>query len=128
MAHKPETGFTHSIHRYVPAAVYYMKNNNPYCAGVPDVWYSGKKGDLWIEYKWLAQKPVKSFTPDLSKLQSKWLGARHDEGRNVAVIVGFTGGAIVLTTPIEWDSVVLINDHTILTNKEVAEWIIHECA
>lgn len=83
--------------------------HNPYRGGTPDVWYSGKGGDLWIEYKWGKGK--------LSPLQFEWLTKRHEEGRNVAVCKGSAKGAVVLDEPGAFQ----------LTDAEVADWILMEC-
>lgn len=102
MSTKPETTFITSVHRHLPEEVYHMKNNNPYLGGVPDVWYSSKKGDLWIEYKFITL-PKKQDTvidlaggksPMISKLQQEWLTNRHSEGRNVGMIVGCKEGGV----------------------------------
>ena len=98
----PENTFIASVHRYLPDAVYRMKNHNQYNGGIPDVWYSGSKADLWIEYKFITL-PKKDDTlidltstknPILSNLQQQWLAERHKEGRNVAVIVGSKLGGV----------------------------------
>ena len=68
-----------------------MKNNNDYTSGVPDVWFSGTKGDLWVEFKFVSKLPQKvPLRPYelLSALQEKWLRERYEEGRNVAMIIG----------------------------------------
>jgi hypothetical protein len=73
-----------------------MKNHNQYNAGIPDCWYSGPAGDLWIEYKFVAI-PKRSSTVikvDLSALQKNWLMSRHSEGRQVGVIVGCKDGGV----------------------------------
>lgn len=103
MSAKPETTFIASIHKYLPQSVYRMKNHNPYVGGVPDVWYSGPTGDLWVEYKFIVL-PKRPDTPIvltgakglLSALQQKWLRDRHEEGRNVAVCVGWKEGGVWL--------------------------------
>lgn len=100
------------------------KINARFARGVPDAWYSGDRGDLWIEYKWINKTP-RSFTPPLTALQKHWLKKRHDEGRNVSVIVGSPDGAVILPgstwskkqTPKNW-----------LTIKETAGWIIAQTA
>jgi hypothetical protein len=56
--------------------------------GVPDCWYSGIKGDLWVEYKF--QPALRVVTPALTELQKAWLNGRYEEGRNVAVVVALT--------------------------------------
>ena len=72
--------------------------HNPYRGGTADVWYSGNLDDLWVEYKWIAKLPKKALIRlerELSPLQQRWLKGRHDEGRNVAVILGTPEGAWV---------------------------------
>lgn len=79
--------------------------NNPYNSGTADVWYSGKRGDLWVEYKFLedGKIPVRPTTMVdlmtrqryLSELQLDWLEGRYDEGRNVWVIVGCKDGGVL---------------------------------
>lgn len=79
--------------------------NNPYNSGTADVWYSGRRADLWVEYKFLKEGkiPVRPGTlidlvtkqRYLSALQLDWLEGRHAEGRNVWVIVGCKDGGVV---------------------------------
>lgn len=91
MATKPETNFSNAVRSALPEGIYSMKNNNEYVAGVPDLWFSGPKGDLWVEMKFVPKLPVHvPLRPYelLSPLQLKWLGDRYNEGRNVAVMIG----------------------------------------
>lgn len=105
MASKPESTFIASVHKHLPPVeeLYRVKMNNPYTAGMADVWYSGQN-DLWVEYKFLVL-PKRDSTvidlcrgknPALSDLQQEWLRSRYDEGRNVWVIVGCKEGGVVL--------------------------------
>ncbi|RLA51611.1 MAG: hypothetical protein DRR42_09845 [Gammaproteobacteria bacterium] len=73
--------------------------HNIYRGGTADVWYSGNLDDLWVEYKWIAKLPKKAFVrldKLLSPLQQRWLEGRHEEGRNIVVILGTPEGAWVL--------------------------------
>lgn len=91
MASKPETLFWNNIRKALPKEIYAMKNNNEYIAGVADVWFSGTKNDLWIEFKFVPKLPVRvPLRPQelLSALQLEWLKDRYKEGRNVGVIIG----------------------------------------
>lgn len=100
MAAKPENTFIRAIHKLLPASVYHMKTHNPYVAGVPDCYYSGSGGDMWVEYKFVPKLPKTGWVKvNLTALQRQWLKGRRDEGRNVAVIVGSPEGAVVLTGP-----------------------------
>jgi hypothetical protein len=94
----PESQFIKSVHRYIPAGVYWMKNHNQYNGGIPDVWYSGNRADLWVEYKFIEVpkrgETIIDLSGLLSALQQDWLAARHAEGRNVVVIVGSADGGV----------------------------------
>jgi hypothetical protein len=86
--------------------VYPLKLSLRFEGGVADNWYSGRGGDLWVEWKWYATLPrvidlTAGAKPKLSKLQQKWLTERHMEGRNVAVIVACAEGA-VLFPGLQW--------------------------
>jgi hypothetical protein len=105
MSSGPENTFITSVHRHLPKSLYRMKNHNQYNGGIADVWYSGKKADQWIEYKFivvpkrdgtvidLINRPLKGDSV-ISSLQQDWLGKRHAEGRNVGVIVGSKDGGV----------------------------------
>lgn len=100
--------------------------NNPYRGGTADYWYSGNKSDLWVEYKWLAKVPVKTTNlttgkkPALSMLQQKWLEKRHDEGRNVAVVVGLPEGVIILRKKM-WSNDLCFDN--LISKEQLASWI-----
>lgn len=98
----PENTFIASVHRHLPAELYRMKNHNQFNGGIADVWYSGSKADLWVEYKFVST-PKRAETvidiaggkdPALSHLQQHWLTARHEEGRNVGVLIGSKTGGV----------------------------------
>lgn len=98
----PENTFIASVHRHLPPKLYRIKNHNVYASGQPDVWYSGLKADLWIEFKYL-NLPKRDTTmiditggkdPALSHPQQEWLSSRHEEGRNVGVLVGSKIGGV----------------------------------
>lgn len=93
---KPENTFIGSVHKHLSENVYRMKNNNQYNSGIADVWYSGPARDLWVEYKFIKVPARQDTVIDiaLSELQKKWLIDRHNEGRNVAVIVGSKDGGV----------------------------------
>jgi hypothetical protein len=93
---KPETTFIKSVNRHI-ADVYAEKMNNPFRSGTADVWYSGGKGDLWLEYKFVPAAPKRAdLLADLSERQKLWLAGRLQEGRNVAVIVGCPSGGVLM--------------------------------
>lgn len=121
---KPENKFIHRVHKCIPR-VYSDKTNNPYKGGIPDVFYTGEYGDLWVEYKYIPKVPkTATVIPKLSALQLLWLRRRAAEGRNVAVIVGCPQGGVVI--PIEaWESGVSAKffAQNIMPVSKVACWI-----
>jgi hypothetical protein len=120
---KPENQFITGIHKYLPPTIYRMKNNNAYTAGIPDVWYSGTKADLWVEYKFVPRVPQRDVVlPDLSLLQKYWLRERHHEGRNVAVIVGCPAGGVILED-MTWEREVEGFSRLILPRPDLARWL-----
>lgn len=125
MSTKPETTFIASVHKHLPRDLYRMKTHNPYLGGIPDIFYSGTKTDLWVEYKFIPKiTPAQCRSPNLSALQLDWINGRHEEGRNVAVIVGSpTGGVLMLDC--EWQSFFDVDQFKgrVKTRAELAEWI-----
>lgn len=121
---KPENRFIGSVHRHL-SRTYAEKMSNAWRAGTPDVWYSGVRGDLWIEYKYIARIPRSAeILPDLTPRQKRWLNNRFDEGRNVAVVLGTRTGGVIYRNK-EWMCPL---DHVTLTGRivprdEIARWI-----
>lgn len=96
MARKPEAQYTATVGKLLPPSVYALKLSLPYTAGVADSWYSGPARDLWVEWKYLQTIPPSiDCTKLLTKLQQAWLSDRHQEGRNVAVIVASKTGSVI---------------------------------
>lgn len=128
MAAKPETTFINALHRKLPTSVYHMKNNNPYTGGIPDCWYSGQSGDLWVEYKYLPTMPVRADVHPaklLSALQLQWLNGRHTEGRNVAVIIGAPkGGVLLVDRAWEMSMSPQLFGSLIRSKDDLIEWIL----
>ena len=121
---KPENRFIAGVHKHLPQT-YMEKMNNPWRSGTADVWYSGRAGDLWVEYKFLERIPRSNgILPDLTPRQRRWLNSRIDEGRNVAVVLGTPTGGVIYRNK-EWltpmDYVAL--EGRIVPKDEVARWI-----
>lgn len=130
VAVKAESRFINSINALIPRHVHREKMHNIFRGGTADTWYSGNKSDLWVEYKFIASPPkhgivtlVSERSPYLSPLQQAWLNARHDEGRNVAVIVGTPSGAVILVNK-AWMQPINLNS-ILLSKLSVAHWITH---
>ena len=101
--------------------------NNPYRGGTADVWYSGTADDLWVEYKYLPKLPVRAsieVSKHLSELQLQWLRDRHNEGRNVIVVLGTPVGSKIYTK-CAWETDKSLSDdfRNGLSKQEVANYI-----
>lgn len=132
MSSKPESQFIAKVHKRTKQwGTYHEKNHNVYRGGTPDVFYSGCKNDLWVEYKYLTSLPVREDTPvkiDLSPLQDRWLLNRYREGRNVSVIVGCPEGGVILKD-LEWRDCWLADafKKRVVTLNDVATFIFQFC-
>lgn len=104
MSQKPENQFISSVHKHIQhGQPYFEKNNNPYRGGQADVWYSGNKRDMWVEYKWIDSIPKRGWVvPKCSALQLEWLDRHADYERHVMVIVGCKEGGVVYPFWFEW--------------------------
>lgn len=123
---KPENRFIANVHKKLPAEVYREKMHNPYRGGTFDVWYSGSKADLWIEYKWIDRIPKRGrVIPDLSALQMKWGKGRYAEGRHVLVVVGCPGGAVMFRSPRLWEAGVTAEEfrRALVTKPALVAWV-----
>ena len=137
MTKKAENTFIGSVNKHLPEGVYYMKNNNPYLGGVPDVWYSADLRDMWVEYKFLVipKRPTTVVDlcagkdPMLSVLQQEWLTGRYAEGRRVAVCVGCKEGGVWLDG-LSWSTPMTTQEFRdrLASRKELAEIITREVA
>jgi hypothetical protein len=100
---------------------------NPLRGGTADVWYSGFGGDLWDEYKWLAQLPKRvpiRMYNELSPLQLRWVSERYEEGRNVCVMLGSPEGCwIFVDGAWERDLDPQLVRNAGLTKHDMAEYI-----
>lgn len=103
MARKLENAYIDRVHKHLKGKIHYEKMCNPFRRGTADCWYSGLKGDLWVEYKY--QKTPLTIGAlhrlKLEPLQTKWISDRQAEGRRVLVILGSPSGAAIVKEPAE---------------------------
>lgn len=129
MSVKPENQFISGVHRYIPKGKpHYEKMCNPFSSGTADVWYSGNRSDMWIEYKYLPRKPQRGIiVPALSPLQQQWLNGRYDEGRSIYVVVGCPDGGVIMRDR-EWDHGLPVEEYLarLKDRRGLADWIVHE--
>lgn len=119
---KPEDRFLKAVNKLIPDDVYREKMFNPMRGGTPDMYYEATR-IKWVEFKYLKQTPIRKFTPDLTKLQSRWLLRNFEKGHEPWVIVGCPGGGFVLTSPVQWDCQVNVSTVELLDKKQIAERI-----
>lgn len=94
-----EHGFIKAVHRHLSPEVYRWKIHDTYTGGVPDAFYMGPAGSLFVEYKYV-KLPKRADTTvkfNLSALQTIWLTRALDYGQLAAVIIGFEKSAVALT-------------------------------
>jgi hypothetical protein len=121
---KPENTFISGVHSYMKD-VYHEKMNNPFSSGTADVWYSGAKADLWVEYKYIPLIPkTAGIKPNLSERQRIWLLDRYVEGRRVAVVVGCPEGGVLYLPP-DFGVVYApeVFRQQLRSRKQLADWI-----
>ena len=119
------------MHRHLTPATYVWKINDNYAGGVPDAFYSGEGGILFIEYKYIPKPPTKASTlikPKLSGNQLYWLKGRYVQNVPVAVVVGTPKGSVVFTD-LSWETGISRGelDNAALTAKQVASIISDHC-
>ncbi len=143
MASKPESLFVDRVNNWLPIEkrkgslgacrrckgplIHYEKMNNPFRSGTADGWYSGPGGDVWVEFKYLPSIPIRTTVKPLallSTLQNQWLTGRHEQGRNVAVIIGCPAGGVVLTA-LQWHQELssLQFGARLMSESELAAWV-----
>jgi hypothetical protein len=123
----PESKFIAKVHKRLESrpgkSPHIEKMHNPYRRGHPDVFYSGDKGCMWIEYKWSKISNPKEKEVNLRKLgasdnQIEWMKSRSLEGRTVYLVSGFENtDCVVLIHPVK-------NTKRFLNNiEELAQFI-----
>ena len=124
MTQKKENVRRNAVHKFLPKNVYHVKMSNPWVGGIPDDYYSGPGGDMWVEWKWVEKLPKRTkLKPKLTPLQRAWLDDRADEGRHTRVIVGYPKGNLILNRE-DWDGFDFQPTHT---NETTADWIATQC-
>lgn len=120
----PENRFITAINNRIPDCVHREKMHNMYRGGTFDVWYSGSKADLWVEYKYRTTPKRGLVVPELSALQQDWGAKRHTEGRTVYVVVGCPDGGVVFDHH-QWKEGVSVEEFrkALLTKSALAAWI-----
>ena len=130
MSVKPETQFANGVNGKLPPlkVLHREKMNNPYRGGTADWWYSGRRADLWCEFKFLPRIPQRGIIDSkrlgFSALQLEWLRGRYEEGRNVCAIIGCPSGGVILRH-LEWEKQMTPQQFVerLMDRKALARWI-----
>lgn len=95
-----EHGFIKAVHGKLPKSdLLSWKIHDQFAGGVPDAFYAGPAGILFVEYKYVPKLPAKDTTvlrTSLSTQQKLWLDRFHEFGHPCAVIIGCEQRAVVL--------------------------------
>jgi hypothetical protein len=127
-----ESKFTTKFNKGLPEDIHIWKISDRFSKGVPDCYYSGSSGDLWIEYKYeknglAKQKKRAEYYPNLSMLQKIWLESRYKQGRNVAVITFLEGYGVAinhgenLLGPIDHSKILTIDEARNFVTEQVCK-------
>jgi hypothetical protein len=102
-----EHSFIKAVHRSLPSEVYRWKICDTFTGGVPDAFYAGPAGTIFIEYKYIKEIPKKKTTKiknTLSSLQKLWLTQMESFDQAVAAVIGVGNNVIVLSNSALWEN------------------------
>lgn len=127
-----EHSFIKSIHRYLPSDLITWKINDQFAGGVPDAFYAGDKGLIFIEYKYRAKFPVRDTSLmgfGLKPQQINWLNSLQTKGINTAVVAGCQELVIISTNYFSLANITKREflKHKTFTRKEAAQWLERSC-
>lgn len=136
MARKPEATYRNSVHKHLDKSiVYFAPMGGSYVAGIPDMYYEGPAGSLWVEWKNFQVLPSTidltklSSRAKLSALQQQWLIRGHKNSVKTAVICGSPLGGVVYED-LAWQTPLTKADfiQQALSRKDIALWITQQVA
>lgn len=112
--------------------MYKWKIKDDYAGGVPDAWYCGAHGTLFVEYKYVPKLPKRESTiikADLSELQYLWLTQRKKQNVDCLVILGTPLGGVVFTDIDEAKKGIILSElrERVQPNKKIADFIASQC-
>ena len=88
------------VHRSIPTDVLHLTFNDRSSRAIPDCYYCGPSGALWVEYKLIKDVPKRWATPALTALQERYLERLHNLGQKaLVVIMTKTGGWALVDKP-----------------------------
>ena len=93
-----EHSFIRSIHTKISSDVFVWKIADKYQGGVPDTFYSGLFGYMFIEYKYqptLPKRLTSLVKLDLSQLQRAWLTRAQSHNHLAYIVLGSEAGVYI---------------------------------
>lgn len=93
-----EHSFIRSIHTSISSEVFVWKIADKYQGGVPDTFYSGPSGYMFIEYKYEPKLPKKLTTKikvALTELQRAWLSKAQSHNHLAYIALGSPAGVYI---------------------------------
>ncbi len=93
-----EHSFIRSIHTSMSRDVFVWKISDKYQGGVPDTFYSGPSGYMFIEYKYeskLPKKPTTKIKIALTELQRSWLSRAQSHNHLAYIALGSPAGVYI---------------------------------
>ena len=128
-----EHGYIKSIHRVVKRdfpEITLWKIHDTYAGGVPDAFYTGPEGYIFVEYKYIKNPPKREQTlinltkpTILSMNQQKWLEDRSRHNISIAVIIGSPTGSIICPD-LSWKEPITSRDlRNNIKTADVAQWL-----
>lgn len=126
-----EHGFIRYIHSKLDPKLIRWKIHDTFAGGVPDAFYLGPKGPLWVEYKYVKALPKRETTPIstcLTEGQKIWLNNLHECKQPCALIIGHEQRAVILVNG-AWNNDVYRHRFILSTVSRigVADWIKQQC-
>jgi hypothetical protein len=126
-----EHGFIRYIHSKLPPALRKWKIHDTFAGGVPDAYYLGPSGPLWVEYKYVKTLPKRSTTlvsTCLTENQRLWLDDLHRCKQPCALVIGSGTRAVILQRG-AWRSDLTVAEFNKISvdRKDIASWIVFNC-
>ena len=126
-----EHGFIRYIHSKLEPSLRTWKIHDTFAGGVPDAFYLGARGSLWIEYKYVKALPKRDTTlvkTCLTENQRLWLDDLHRCKQPCALVIGAGTRAVILQRG-AWrlDLTTAEFKKTSVDRKDVAAWIAFNC-
>lgn len=126
-----EHGFIRFIHGKLDQNLIKWKINDRFMGGVPDAYYMGDQGVLWVEYKYVKLLPVRDTTiikTCLTELQKIWLDDLERCKQPCALAIG-CGDRVAVLRAGKWRDGITAKEfrETSMSRKDLAAWIGKQC-